>query len=75
MLIIFSTPELIRNLWQLKTAVFLHWCLLHAVPLARELRIKRLWFLWTVKVAVEVLVKQGALQKRNADLLIMKVVL
>ena len=26
-------PELIRNLWQLKTAVFLHWCLLRAVPL------------------------------------------
>jgi hypothetical protein len=23
----FLTPELIRNLWQLKTAVFLHWCL------------------------------------------------
>jgi hypothetical protein len=22
----FSMPELIRNLWQLKTAVFLHWC-------------------------------------------------
>ncbi len=28
----FSTPELIRNLWQLKTAVFLHWCLISAVP-------------------------------------------
>jgi len=26
-------PELIRNLWQLKTAVFLHWCLLRVVPL------------------------------------------
>jgi hypothetical protein len=23
----FSTPELIRNLWQLKTVVFPHWCL------------------------------------------------
>ncbi len=32
MLLIFSTPELIRNLWQLKTAVFLHWCLICAVP-------------------------------------------
>jgi hypothetical protein len=32
-LFIFSTPELIRNLWQLKTAVFLHWCLLRALPL------------------------------------------
>ena len=29
----FKTPELIRNLWQLKTAVFLHWCLIRAVPL------------------------------------------
>jgi hypothetical protein len=27
MLFIFSTPEFIRNLWQLKTAVFLHWLL------------------------------------------------
>jgi hypothetical protein len=33
MLFIFSTPELIRNLGQLKTAVFLHWCLIRAVPL------------------------------------------
>jgi len=24
---------LIRNLWQLKTAVFLHWCLIRAVPM------------------------------------------
>ncbi len=31
--IIFSTPQLIRNLWQLKTVVFLHWCLIRAVPL------------------------------------------
>ncbi len=29
----FSTTELIKNLWQLKTAVFLHWCLICAVPL------------------------------------------
>ncbi len=28
MLFIFSTPVLIRHLWQLKTLVFLHWCLL-----------------------------------------------
>jgi hypothetical protein len=32
MLFIFSTPELIRNLRQLKTAVFLHWCLIRGVP-------------------------------------------
>jgi hypothetical protein len=29
----FSTPELIRHLWQLKTVVFLHWCPICAVPL------------------------------------------
>jgi hypothetical protein len=32
MLFIFSTPVLIRHLWQLKTAVFLHWYLILAVP-------------------------------------------
>jgi hypothetical protein len=31
MLFIFSTPVLIRHLWQLKTVVSLHWCLIHAV--------------------------------------------
>jgi hypothetical protein len=35
MLFIFSTPELIRNLWQLKTGVFLHWCIIRAVPLGK----------------------------------------
>jgi hypothetical protein len=29
----FSTPVLVRHLWQLKTVVFLHWCLLRTVPL------------------------------------------
>jgi hypothetical protein len=27
----FLTPELIRHLWQLKTVVFLHWCLICAL--------------------------------------------
>ncbi len=31
MLFIFSTTVLIRNLWQLKTVVFLHWCLIRFV--------------------------------------------
>ncbi len=31
MLFIFSMPGLIRHLWQLKTAIFLHWCLICAV--------------------------------------------
>jgi hypothetical protein len=33
MLFIFSTPELIRHLWHLKTSVFLNWSLICAVPL------------------------------------------
>ncbi len=32
MLFIFSTPVLIKHLWQLKTVVFLRWCLMCAVP-------------------------------------------
>ncbi len=31
--VIFSTPVLIRHLWQFKTIVFLHWCLIRAVLL------------------------------------------
>jgi len=31
----FSTPVLIRHLWQLKTAVFLHLCLIHTVLLLK----------------------------------------
>jgi hypothetical protein len=30
------TPELIKNLWQLKTTVSLHWCLIRALPLGIE---------------------------------------
>jgi hypothetical protein len=33
MLFIFSTPVSIRYLWQLKTVVFLHWCLIRSVIL------------------------------------------
>jgi hypothetical protein len=43
--VLFSTPELIRSLWQLKTAVFLHWCLLRAVPLhSRERNVEEFTF-------------------------------
>ncbi len=38
MLLIFSTPGLIRCLWQLKTVVFLHWCLIYAFLLSMFLR-------------------------------------
>ncbi len=30
--VIFTTPGLIRHLWQLKTVVFLHWCQICVVP-------------------------------------------
>ncbi len=33
MLFIFSTPVSIRHMWQLKTVVHLHWCLIRAVQL------------------------------------------
>ncbi len=33
MLFIFSTPVLFRHLCQLKTVVFLHWCIIHVVLL------------------------------------------
>ncbi len=39
MLFIFSTLVLIRHLWQLKTVVFLHQCLIRAVLLAYEIYI------------------------------------
>ncbi len=31
--VLFSTPELIRNLWQVKTVGFVHWCLTRVAPL------------------------------------------
>ncbi len=46
MLFISSIPVLIRHLWQLKTVVFLHWCLIHSVLLDKEL-INRVW-VWRV---------------------------
>jgi hypothetical protein len=33
--VIFSTLVLIRHLWQLKTVLFWHWCLIHALLLCR----------------------------------------
>ncbi len=35
---IFSTPELIGNLWQLNTAILMHWCLICAVQLITFLK-------------------------------------
>ncbi len=41
MLLIFSMPVLIRHLWQLKTFVFLHWCLINALLLGCVGQIKK----------------------------------
>jgi hypothetical protein len=38
----FLTPVLIRHLWQLKTVVFLHWCLMCAVQLITFIP----WIIW-----------------------------
>ncbi len=43
MLLIFSTPVLIRHLWQLKTIVFLHWCLICA-PLFLKVQVTNFIF-------------------------------
>ncbi len=37
---IFNTRVDFRNLWQLKTAVFLHWCLIRGVPLSKLKNVK-----------------------------------
>ncbi len=46
MLFVFSTPVLIRHLWQLKAVVFLHSCviLLHAVLRLSEIMFKIILF-------------------------------
>ncbi len=43
MLFIFSMAVIIRHLWQLKTVVFLHWCLIHALLFA-NVNVKRFKF-------------------------------
>jgi hypothetical protein len=42
---IFSTPELNRHLWQLKTSVFMHWCLICAVPFRGLNGVEKNWVL------------------------------
>ncbi len=44
MLLIFSTLVFIRHLWQFKTVVFLHWCLIRALPLTSFLCFVAQWF-------------------------------
>ncbi len=42
MLFIFSAPVLIRHLWQLKTVVFLHQCLIRVVLLVQVFRLAKI---------------------------------
>jgi len=49
MLFIFSTPGLIRHLWQLKTVVYLHWCLIQVDLLKQEMYLKHFIFFITYK--------------------------
>ena len=42
----FLTPMLIRHLWQLKTFVFLHWCLICAVLLAQKAKVFYIALSW-----------------------------
>jgi hypothetical protein len=49
MLFIFSTPVLIRHLWQLMTVVFMHWCLICAVLLGYFWKL--IVFFWKDEVA------------------------
>jgi len=42
MIFTFSTPDRIRNLWQLKTIIFLHWYLMRTVLLGHGLNQKYL---------------------------------
>ncbi len=46
MLFIFSTPVLIRHLWQLKTLVFLHWCLISSILNVNSQHKRLQRFLW-----------------------------
>jgi hypothetical protein len=43
----FSTPVIIRHLWKLKTTVFLHWCLIHAILLLFPLFLSSKLFLFS----------------------------
>ncbi len=41
MLFTFSTPVLIRRLWQLNAVVYLQWCLIHAVLLLTKMELQK----------------------------------
>ncbi len=49
MLFNFSTPVLIRHLWQPKTVVFLHWCLICAVLLQFTIVNRDVWIVVELK--------------------------
>jgi hypothetical protein len=41
---IFSTPVLIRYVWQLKSVAILHWCLIRAVLLNERIQPEQVFF-------------------------------
>jgi len=61
----FSTRELLRNLWELKAAVFMHWCLLRGVPLPRILGLcnKQITTLWINRQKGKLTIKELIPQK------------
>ncbi len=68
MLFIFSTQVLIRHLCQLRTVVFLHWCLICAVLLTNKLKFHQKCLKIELKnelFTATILVKYGAYQTLN----------
>ncbi len=45
----FLTPVLIRHLWQLKTVVFLHWCLIRVILLKNSYKFEKKTFFSQMK--------------------------
>ncbi len=57
MLFTFSTPVLVRPLWQLKTVVFLHWCLMLVVLLHENMFVIKTAAHFCLGVVDEVLIR------------------
>ncbi len=57
MLFIVSTQVLIRHLWQPKTVVFLHWCVIYAVLLINFVHCQSEIILNKTEIVILVLVK------------------
>ncbi len=71
MLFIFSTPVLIRHLWQLMAAVFLHWCLICGVLLrdtAKHLHYNTFYTVMLIVVILSVIKLSVVMLKVEAPL-------